>query len=147
MNQNPIDPDEAAYRQWHAERAEDIYGLERSAFRDGIKYARTLPPAPAALEIAMKAAWQRDYPNGGRMVKTWEDNTYQDREIYRKEVAPIVSALLPIKRSEPVAWRTRDLTGAGWVVFATLEKAEMWIRQSAPQRSLSCIEALTVAAE
>lgn len=42
------------------------------------------------LEALSKLLWQRDYPNGGSIVKTWEDNQYYDREIYRKEALAIL---------------------------------------------------------
>jgi len=47
------------------------------------------------------------------------------------------------KRSQPVAWRTRDLNGDGWVVFATEEKGLAWIKSSAPTRSHNSLHPLT----
>lgn len=43
---------------------------------------------------------------------------------------------------EPVAWRTRDLTGSGWVVFATLEKAQAWVSANCTVRGYDSIEPL-----
>jgi len=45
------------------------------------------------IELAAEAAWKRDYPNGGSLYPTYESTNFQDKEIYRKEVAPIVAAL------------------------------------------------------
>lgn len=46
-----------------------------------------------AVEIACKAAWERDYPDGGSIYKTYESTNPQDKELYRKEVLPIIKAL------------------------------------------------------
>lgn len=37
------------------------------------------------LELAAECLWRRDYPNGGSIVKTWNDNGFHDKELYRKE--------------------------------------------------------------
>ena len=44
------------------------------------------------IEMACNAAWRRDYPNGGSLYKTYDGTPYYDKQLYRKEVAPIVDA-------------------------------------------------------
>lgn len=61
-----------------------------------------LPPSPAnqqdeawreeLIEMACNAAWRRDYPNGGSLYKTYDGTPYYDKQLYRKEVTPIVDA-------------------------------------------------------
>lgn len=43
---------------------------------------------------------------------------------------------------QAVAWRCRDLNGDGWIVFATREKAESWLKNNASIRSYNSIQPL-----
>lgn len=61
------------------------------------------------IEMACNAAWRRDYPNGGSLHKTYDGTPYYDKQLYRKEVEPIVDAFV----------------GAGKVI-RTLERESGW---------------------
>lgn len=54
------------------------------------------------IDIASEAAWRRDYPAGGSMYQTYESTPFHDKEVYRKEVAPIVAAFADWLRNVPV---------------------------------------------
>jgi len=47
-------------------------------------------PQPAidgeALDSMCKLLWERDYPNGGSIYKTYESTPFHDKELYRAEV-------------------------------------------------------------
>lgn len=49
------------------------------------------------LEKLAEALWIRDYPNGGSIVKSWNDNQFRDKELYRKEAAVILAAIEKVK--------------------------------------------------
>ena len=60
------------------------------------------------------------------------------------EAKVVVEALngMHAEKMNPVAWRTRDLSGDGWVVFATEEKGLLWIKNNAPTRSHNSLHPL-----
>lgn len=35
--------------------------------------------------------WKIDYPKGGSIVKTWEDNSFQDKELYRRDARELIA--------------------------------------------------------
>ena len=68
-----------------------------------------------------------------------------DNATSEAEADVIVNALNSMhseQRRLPVAWRTRDLVGDGWVVFATEEKGLLWIKNNAPTRSHNSLHPL-----
>lgn len=56
--------------------------------RQPTKYIRkdkAIPEGYALVPIDTVASllWRIDYPHGGCLVKTWEDNSFKDKQIYR----------------------------------------------------------------
>lgn len=60
------------------------------------------------------------------------------------EAKVVVEALngMHAEKINPVAWRTRDLAGDGWVVFATLQKGKDWIFRCCPERGEESLQPL-----
>jgi hypothetical protein len=47
---------------------------------------------PVSVEDIAKKLWQRDYPQGGSMHRTYESTSVHDKELYRKEIKFVLTA-------------------------------------------------------
>lgn len=90
-------------------------------------------------EIADLRLWVKDTrgSNGVMPVLTADQHRFARAVNLAERILRFTRAF-----GEPIAWRTRDLNGDGWVVFATREKGEAWIRSSAPSRSNNALQPL-----
>jgi hypothetical protein len=52
----------------------------------------TSPHEPVSVEEASRKMWERDYPCGGSMYKTYAETPFHDKEGYRREVKFILEA-------------------------------------------------------
>ncbi len=43
------------------------------------------------IEIVAEMLWKIDYPNGGSIVKKWNDNNFRDKELYRSKAKSIMT--------------------------------------------------------
>lgn len=93
-----------------------------------------------------------DFTNEIAELKIWVPDTQgsngvmpiltADQHRFARAVALAEKINRYVKAFSPVAWRTRDLVGDGWVVFATHEKGMAWIKANAPARSHNALQAL-----
>lgn len=68
----------------------DMYSMEIAEPDAMIAIQKAIKERDMAIDAICKLLWQRDYPNGGSIVRVYEENSYQDIELYRKETLALL---------------------------------------------------------